>query len=104
MEFCPKCGSIIVVDDKNKKGVCAGCGYKSKDKIKIQASQEVKNTPGVAVIDEKKLNTYPVVDIKCPECKHKTAYFWTMQTRSSDESETKFYKCTKCEHTWRVYK
>ncbi|PIO07920.1 transcription factor S, partial [Candidatus Pacearchaeota archaeon CG10_big_fil_rev_8_21_14_0_10_35_219] len=32
------------------------------------------------------------------------AYFWTMQTRAADESETKFYRCTKCDHTWREYR
>ncbi|PJB93879.1 transcription factor S, partial [Candidatus Pacearchaeota archaeon CG_4_9_14_0_8_um_filter_35_24] len=22
----------------------------------------------------------------------------------ADESETKFYRCTKCDHTWREYR
>ncbi len=103
MEFCPKCGSIIVLDEKGRSA-CASCGYKHKGKLKIQFSQDVKKSNTVAVIDEKKLNTYPEVEIKCPKCKNKKAYFWTMQTRASDEAETKFYKCTECEHTWRVYK
>ncbi|PJB94591.1 transcription factor S, partial [Candidatus Pacearchaeota archaeon CG_4_9_14_0_8_um_filter_35_24] len=25
-------------------------------------------------------------------------------TRAADESETKFYRCTKCDHTWREYR
>ncbi len=102
MEFCPKCGSIILI--KEKKAACAKCGYKPKGHIKIKSSEKIERTEGVAVIDENKLNTYPVVEIKCPKCKNKEAFFWTMQTRSSDEAETKFYKCTECEHTWRVYK
>ncbi|GAI81579.1 unnamed protein product, partial [marine sediment metagenome] len=32
------------------------------------------------------------------------AYFWSVQTRSGDEAETKFFKCTKCEFTWREYR
>ncbi|MCH7568691.1 MAG: transcription factor S [Nanoarchaeota archaeon] len=102
MEFCHKCGSIILVNDN--KAVCAKCGYRPKGKIKIQVSEKMAKPEGVAVIREKELATYPVVEMKCPECKYKEAYFWTLQTRSSDESETKFYRCTKCEHTWRDYK
>lgn len=102
MEFCPKCGSIIVVD--GKKAYCGKCGHRAKGKVKIESSQKMSAGERVAVIDEGKLNTYPVVEIKCSSCKHMGAYFWTMQTRASDESETKFYKCVKCEHTWRVYR
>ena len=102
MEFCPRCVSVILVGDK--KAVCAKCSYRPKGPVKIQASERAKKASTIAVINEKELNTYPKVQIKCPECKHPEAFFWTLQTRSSDESETKFYKCTKCEHTWRVYR
>jgi DNA-directed RNA polymerase subunit M len=101
MEFCPKCGSVILVGDK--KAVCAKCGYKPKGLVKIQSSEKVDKQSKIAVINEKELNTNPVVEIKCSHCKNNEAYFWTLQTRASDEAETKFYKCTKCEHTWRIY-
>ena len=103
MEFCPKCGSVIIIRD-NKKAACARCNYRPKGKVKIQASQKLEKADKIVVIEEKKLETKPVVEMKCPECKHGKCYFWTLQTRSSDESETKFYKCTKCEHTWREYR
>ena len=103
MEFCPKCGSILLVEG-DKTPVCAKCGHKYKGKLKLQASEKMNVPERIAVVDEAKMTTYPIVEIKCPECKNKDAFFWTMQTRSSDESETKFYKCVKCEHTWRVYK
>ena len=102
MEFCPKCGSVILITDK--KVACAKCSYRPKGGVKIQASEKLGKSKGIAVINEKEMNTYPKVQIKCPNCKHGEAYFWTLQTRSSDESETKFYRCTKCEHTWRVYR
>ncbi len=102
MEFCHKCGGIIIV--KDNKAVCAACGIKSAKKPKIEVSEKIEKHELVAVIDEEEDNTYPVIDMVCPKCKHKKAYFWTTQTRASDESETKFYKCTKCKHTWRKYR
>ncbi len=102
MEFCPKCGSVIMLGVKG--AACANCNYKPKGKVKIESSEKIESAVRVAVIDEKKINTYPVVEIKCKKCKNDKAYFWTLQTRSSDESETKFYRCVKCENTWRVYR
>jgi transcription factor S len=79
---------------------------KPGSKKKIVIAEKVKKHNSVAVIDDKQSNTNPVVEMKCPKCKNKKAYFWVTQTRASDESETKFYKCTnsKCSHTWRVYR
>lgn len=103
MEFCEKCGSIILL--KEGRAVCAGCGSRSKKKIRIRTSEKMQRREKVAVV-KKDDNVHPIVEIKCPKCKNKKAYFWTQQTRSSDEAETKFYKCTnpKCEYSWRVYK
>ena len=103
MEFCPKCGSILLVEE-GRTPTCAKCGHRHKGKIKLQVSEKLSGGERVAVIKESELTTYPIVEIKCPSCKNKEAFFWTMQTRSSDESETKFYKCVKCEHTWRMYR
>ncbi|MFH1425607.1 MAG: transcription factor S [archaeon] len=101
MEFCEKCGGMIL--EKEGKVSCAGCGFKIKKKLKIKSSEKIGRKSGIAVI-KKETNVNPIVDMKCPKCKNKKSYFWTMQTRASDESETKFYKCTKCEHTWRAYR
>jgi DNA-directed RNA polymerase subunit M len=102
MEFCQKCGGIIVID--GDKAACAGCGYKPKKRPKIEASEKIDRKETIVVVKEGQDNTYPIVDMECPKCEHKKCYFWTMQTRSSDESETKFYKCIKCSHTWRKYR
>ena len=102
MEFCQKCGSIIIVE--KDKAICANCGFRLKKKPKIEASEKIQNKETIAVVKEGQDNINPIVEIKCPKCKHNKAYFWTSQTRAADESETKFYKCTKCSHTWRVYK
>lgn len=89
---------------REDKAVCAGCGYRSKKKPKVKISEKIKSDEGVVIIKEEDENVNPTVDIKCPKCKNKKAYFWTLQTRASDESETKFYKCISCNHTWRVYR
>jgi transcription factor S len=102
MEFCEKCRAIIIVQDD--KPICPSCGFKPKKKPKIESSERLNVREGVAVIKEKEGNVYPIVDMECPKCESKKAYFWTTQTRAADESETKFYKCVKCEHTWRKYR
>ncbi|MDD5098484.1 MAG: transcription factor S [Candidatus Pacebacteria bacterium] len=101
MEFCEKCGSVIAIQEN--KIACAGCGHKAKKRPKIEASEKIEKREAIAVINEAE-STYPIVQIECPKCDNKKAFFWTTQTRAADESETKFYKCTKCNHTWRKYR
>lgn len=73
-------------------------------KNKVKAVEKIEKAREVPVVDEKKSTTYPIVKMECKKCAHGKCYFWTLQTRSSDESETKFYKCVKCDHTWREYR
>lgn len=102
MEFCDKCGGMIVM--KDARAVCASCGAKSKKQPKLKTAEKIEEKSKVAIIKHQEEDFYPVVEMVCPKCKNKKAYFWTMQTRSSDESVTRFYKCTECKHTWRVYR
>jgi transcription factor S len=75
-----------------------------KGSRKLVVSEKVDKADRIAVVKSSEDDVHPVIEMKCPKCKHKKAYFWTMQTRSADESETKFYKCVKCKYTWRVYR
>ena len=102
MEFCPKCGAVLI--QKRKNYGCARCNYSSKGKIKITVSEKIEEKHEIPIVSNKDTNTHPVIEERCKECGNKKAYFWTVQTRSSDEAETKFFKCTKCEHTWREYR
>jgi len=103
--FCPKCGSILMPKKEGaKKLLACSCGYKSKDVSSATIKEEkLEKTKEIEVIDEKKMETLPLTEVECPKCGHKKAYFWLVQTRASDEPETKFMKCEKCSHTWRDY-
>jgi transcription factor S len=101
MEFCPKCGAVLI--QKRKNYGCARCEYSTKDKVKIKTFEKIDEKNKVVVI-KKEMNTLPVVVERCKKCGNEKAYFWTIQTRAGDEAETKFFKCTKCDHTWREYR
>jgi DNA-directed RNA polymerase subunit M len=102
MKFCPKCGAVLV--QKGKKDACPRCKYVSKDKTKISSSEKIGEKKEIMVISNKDAQVLPIVTEKCKKCGNDKAYFWTVQTRSGDEAETKFFKCTKCENTWREYR
>ena len=103
MQFCPKCGAILV-PQKNKKMILCGCGYRSKNKegITIKESIKLSKEDKIEVID-KKIETLPKTTEECPKCGYNKAYFWTVQTRAGDEAETRFFECTKCGNRWRLY-
>ncbi len=101
--FCPKCGSILVPKTENNKRVLAcKCGYSINSVKDPTIKEEVKQKDEIELI-EKEPEPHPLIEAECPKCKHKKAYFWTVQTRASDEPETKFFKCEKCENVWRDY-
>lgn len=102
MQFCPKCGSILI--QKTKNFGCPKCSYSTKDKVKLEIKEKVNEKQEIGVVKEKDLDVLPIVEEECKKCKCKEAYFWTSQTRSGDEAETKFFRCKKCNNTWREYR
>ena len=103
--FCPKCGSILRPRKEGKKNVMyCSCGYTSEG-VSASIKEEKNFNKEVAEIGvvEKEIETLPISKAECPKCGNKEAYYWLVQTRSGDEAETKFLKCTKCKHTWREY-
>jgi DNA-directed RNA polymerase subunit M len=102
MIFCPKCGSILV--QKTKNFGCPRCGYASKEKMKLEVREKLDEGQKIDVIKDKDVDILPRVPAICKKCGHTEAHFWTSQTRAADEAETKFFRCTKCRHTWREYK
>ena len=102
--FCPKCGALLIPKlVKGKKVMACSCGYKEKELQAIEVKEiKVEKNRAVEVI-ESELDINPEVDIECQRCGHKKAGYWLQQTRAGDEAETRFYKCRKCNHTWREY-
>jgi DNA-directed RNA polymerase subunit M len=98
MEFCPKCGSVIM--GKN----CARCNYKRETNIKLESSQKITAKKGVECVNEADSEVRPIINTPCKKCENQQAYFWSVQMRSGDEAETRFFKCTKCKHQWREYR
>ncbi len=110
MEFCPKCGSLMV-PKKTKTGntvlVCRKCGYrktlKKQEDFKI-SSQNIKKEEGLIIVDKRsEKEILPVATVTCPKCGYNKAEWWLQQTRSSDEPPTRFFRCLKCKHVWREY-
>lgn len=88
--------------DKGKILVCK-CGYKEEGEAKITETQDNQNKK-IEVVSDEELETMPITDeAECEKCGNKEAYYYTAQTRSGDEPETKFLICTKCGHKWRDY-
>lgn len=113
MKFCPKCGTRLKLKQiKGERGVsitylCDNCGYTNKaGKTVLQTTEEeLASVAPIKVVGEKesKLTTLPTTKIDCPRCGHDEAVWWFLQTRSGDEPPTQFYRCLKCNHTWRSY-
>ena len=112
MEFCPNCASRLV-PKKSEAEVslaCPKCGY-----IKQASSSKTEPRPTGRVIKhslqqqvtvigkEDQVNTMPTMRMECPKCGNMLVYVWQVQTRGGDEASTQFFRCTKCNHTFREY-
>jgi DNA-directed RNA polymerase subunit M len=101
MEFCDECGSMMMAE--GEAWVCQNeeCGHSElKDdgaNYVITEGQEVSEVIESAGGD----SGLPKTDADCPKCDNDRAYWYMQQIRAADESETRFYVCTECEHKWR---
>jgi len=112
MDFCPNCGTRLT-PLKKKEGMtvalllsCPKFDYEKRatrpmttvPKILEHSPQERIEVIGKG---EQKLRTLPKVRIECPKCGNRTAYAWMVQVRMLEESSTQFFRCTKCNYTFR---
>ena len=96
--FCPKCDSLMMAE--KGKMVCHECGT-SSDEGKIVDSRHYDHD--IAVVDIGNIQIDTQIKADCDKCGHGMAYTWSVQTRSSDEPATTFFKCVSCGHQWREY-
>lgn len=117
MDFCEKCGKLLMGAKKitNETKIymeCLGCKHRNlaKDSSEFEIEEKIEHNYKIEdikseVIDERIADTTkPTRVMYCSNCAKKTKIaFWQRQTRSADESPTRFFQCTECAHTWREY-
>jgi len=85
---------------------CRTCGF-TKEKTQLVKQKHIheisRNTRTMLVIEGESEGGLPAIKAHCSECGNDKAYWWLRQLRSADESEVRFFRCTKCGKTWREY-
>ncbi len=99
IELCD-CGGIYI--PHAGKFRCRSCGNEIRMTEEAKIIKEEKKKDIVVIEDNKP--DLPTTDKECKKCSGKEAYYWLIQTRSSDEPPTQFFRCTSCKHVWREYK
>ncbi len=107
MDFCPKCEIRLKKDNNGSALVCSKCGYVKENIVKTDQEKLEESNPDFTVMGKDDMNIAKglesTIKIDCEKCHNQEGVWWTFQTRSADEPETKFYRCIKCNHTWRDY-
>jgi len=102
MEFCDECGSMMKTDDGH--WICGSCGFeKRRDQERETGMVTTTGQQESEVVDltDAEGQGRPTTNAHCPSCDNDRAYWYMQQIRSADESETRFFVCTECEHKWR---
>ncbi|EOA32313.1 hypothetical protein CARUB_v10015575mg [Capsella rubella] len=100
MIFCPTCGNLLRYEGGgNSRFFCSSCPYIAY--IKRHKKQLLVKKSIEHVVSKEDIPTAAETEAPCPRCGHDKACFKSMQIRSGDEPESRFYRCLKCEFTWR---
>ncbi len=110
MKFCSNCSSRMVLKRiKSEDKVvmtfeCIRCCSSLPVDEPVTKSEIEPIEDQIKVFNEDvDVKTMPTLDEVCPKCENREAYWWLLQTRGGDEATTQFYRCTKCNFTWRKY-
>jgi len=104
MKFCPKCDVRLKKSNSKSELSCPKCGYSESNAKRTKKDNEEETKSEFNVLDKNEAKeTLSSIKIDCEKCGNNEAVWWMLQTRSADEPTTQFYRCTKCNHTWRNY-
>lgn len=84
--------------------VCGSCSFsKPRNQQQEAAMTTTQGQQDTEIIDvsDAEDNGLPTTNARCPACENDRAYWYMQQIRAADESETRFFICTDCEHKWR---
>lgn len=98
IDFC-ECGGMMV--PAGSKARCRSCGREINKKIEAKVVSQAEKKE--MLVFENNDPDMPTIEKECEKCGNNRAFFQVIQTRSSDEPPTRFFRCTKCRHTWREY-
>lgn len=99
MEFCDECGSMMM--GQGDVWVCKGCGHEQPKGDSASYTTTAAQEESEVIESGAENSGLPTTETRCPECGNDRAYWYMQQIRSADESETRFFVCTECEHKWR---
>ncbi|MFB6157884.1 MAG: RPA12/RPB9/RPC11 RNA polymerase family protein [Haloferacaceae archaeon] len=103
MEFCDECGAMMKKDGdvwRCKNGHEKRRENGGSDAVWTTQEREEDSGP-VDLSDVDPADMNPTTNATCPQCGNDRAHYTMKQIRSADESETRFFVCTECEHRWR---
>jgi DNA-directed RNA polymerase subunit M len=102
MQFCDECGSMMKKEDTDGAQVWV-CPKGHRQPVDTDAEYVLHEEQEVSEVIESEGDaaSLPKTEETCPECGHGEAYWYMQQIRAADESETRFFVCTSCGHTWR---
>jgi len=101
MKFCPNCEVRLKKSDSGL--LCPKCDYAEGGTSTTKKVREEDVSEFNVLEESEGQETLPTIKIDCGKCGHDEAVWWMLQTRSADEPTTQFYRCVKCNHTWRNY-
>ena len=81
---------------------CNSCKFVEKNADVKIVDRSTRKTSEIEIVEHDH-NVNPIVSAECKKCGHGKAHTWEIQTRSADEPATKFFRCEKCQFTWRDY-
>jgi len=106
MEFCPNCEIRL---KKNDSGLlhCPKCQYLKEKTVESAKEEPEEANSEFLVMGEDDMKQAKglesTIKIDCEKCHNKEGVWWTFQTRSADEPETKFYFFFNFKETWVFY-